>query len=290
FFLQVPELHNLSVHIRDRKKVEVTLECFRKGGPNRVQVISDFDMTLTRFAYNGTRVPTCHSKRTIFKHFFAQLKDLLNTYYPIEIDPALTVEEKLPFMVEWGTKAHNFLVAEKIQKSQITQVVKESNVMLREGFDVFFRQLHKNGIPLFIFSAGIGDILEEIIRQADVFYFNITVVSNYMDFDGNVSGLLQGFKGNLVHPYNKHDGALKNLGHFEKLDDKRNVILLGDSLGDLQMADGVENMENILKIGYLNDKVDKLRDQYLEGYDIVLEKDETLNVVNAILQYISAQN
>ncbi|KAG2460736.1 5NT3B nucleotidase, partial [Polypterus senegalus] len=56
------------------------------------------------------------------------------------------------------------------------------------------------------------------------------------------------------------------------------------------MADGVENMENILKIGYLNDKVDKLRGQYLEGYDIVLEKDETLNVVNAILQYISAQN
>ncbi|XP_051792433.1 7-methylguanosine phosphate-specific 5'-nucleotidase-like isoform X1 [Erpetoichthys calabaricus] len=289
---KVPELHNVSVHIRDRKKVEDTLECFRKGGPNRVQVISDFDMTLTRFAYNGTRVPTCHNiidnSRLISEDGKKKLKDLLNTYYPIEIDPALTVEEKLPFMVEWWTKAHNFLVAEKIQKSQITQVVKESNVMLREGFDVFFRQLHKNGIPLFIFSAGIGDILEEVIRQAGVFYSNITVVSNYMDFDGN--GLLQGFKGDLIHTYNKHEGALKNSGHFEKLNDQRNVILLGDSLGDLQMADGVENMENILKIGYLNDKVDKLRGQYLKGYDIVLEKDETLNVVNAILQYISAQN
>ena len=29
-----------------------------------IQVISDFDMTLTRFAYNGKRCPTCHSKFT----------------------------------------------------------------------------------------------------------------------------------------------------------------------------------------------------------------------------------
>lgn len=58
---------------------------------------------------------------------------------------------------------------------------------LREGFNEFFDQLHKNNVPLFIFSAGVGDILEEIIRQANVFHPNINVVSNYMDFDDNVS-------------------------------------------------------------------------------------------------------
>lgn len=57
----------------------------------------------------------------------------------------------------------------------------------RDGFNELFDQLHKHNIPLFIFSAGVGDVLEEIIRQANVFYSNVNVVSNYMDFDDKVS-------------------------------------------------------------------------------------------------------
>lgn len=68
-------------------------------------------------------------------------------------------------------------------------------------------------------------------------------------------GVLKGFKGELIHVYNKHDGALRNTEYFKQLKDNGNIILLGDSLGDLNMADGVPNVENILKIGFLNDKV-----------------------------------
>lgn len=34
-----------------------------------------------------------------------------------------------------------------------------------------------------------------------------------------------------------------------------NVILLGDSLGDPAMADGMENINSIIKIGFLNHDV-----------------------------------
>lgn len=70
-----------------------------------------------------------------------------------------------------------------------------------------------------------------------------------------LQGILKGFKGELIHVYNKHDGALKNTEYFKQLKDNSNIILLGDSQGDLTMADGVANVEHILKIGYLNDKV-----------------------------------
>lgn len=66
---------------------------------------------------------------------------------------------------------------------------------------------------------------------------------------------MRGFKGELIHVYNKHDGALRNTEYFKQLKNNSNIILLGDSLGDLNMADSVPNVENLLKIGFLNDKV-----------------------------------
>lgn len=285
----IAELSNPSVLMKDRQRVEKILQSMVKAGSNTVQVISDFDMTLTRFAYNGKRCPTCHNildnSKLISDECREKLTELLNKYYPIEIDSSRSIEEKLPLMVEWWTRAHELLVQQKIRKDLLEVVVQESDAMLREGYQLFFDHLHEHSIPLLIFSAGIGDILEEVIRQAGVFHPNVKVFSNYMDFDE--SGVLKAFKGELIHIYNKREGALLNTGHFQELRTRPNVLLLGDSLGDLTMADGVQDMENILKIGFLNDKVEERKPSYLDSYDIVLVKDETLEVPNAILLYLT---
>ncbi|KAG5831821.1 hypothetical protein ANANG_G00283440 [Anguilla anguilla] len=285
----IPELTRPSVYMRDSKRVEGIIQAMQQSGSNSLQVISDFDMTLTRFTYNGKRCPTCHNildnRKLISEECKEKLKDLLNTYYPIEINSGLSAEEKLPLMVEWWTKAHALLVQQKIRKDLLSLVVRESGAVLREGYQLFFDCLQEHDIPLLIFSAGIGDVLEEVIRQAGVFHPNVKVFSNYMDFDE--SGTLQAFKGQLIHIYNKREGALLNAGHFQALRARRNVLLLGDSLGDLTMADGVYRMQNILKIGFLNDKVEERKESYLKAYDIVLEQDETMNVANAILLHIT---
>uniref|UniRef100_A0A673BLL6 5'-nucleotidase n=1 Tax=Sphaeramia orbicularis TaxID=375764 RepID=A0A673BLL6_9TELE len=286
---KIPELNNPSVCMRDPQRVQDILMSMQKSGSNTLQVISDFDMTLTRFAYEGKRCPTCHNildnSKLISNDCKEKLKELLNTYYPIEIDSSRSIEEKLPLMVEWWTKAHDLLVEQRIRKDLLATVVRESEARLREGFQLFFNHLHEHSIPLLIFSAGIGDILEEVIRQAGVFHSNVKVFSNYMDFDE--SGVLKAFKGELIHIYNKREGALLNTGHFQELRTRPNVLLLGDSLGDLTMADGVQDMENILKIGFLNDKVEERKQSYLDSYDIVLVKDETLEVPNAVLLYLT---
>jgi len=71
-------------------------------------------------------------------------------------------------------------------------------------------------------------------------------------------GVLIGFKGELIHIFNKNEGALCHSEYFNDIRHRHNVLLLGDSLGDLHMADGVEEISTCLKIGYLNDKVTEM--------------------------------
>uniref|UniRef100_A0A3P9QFM6 5'-nucleotidase, cytosolic IIIB n=1 Tax=Poecilia reticulata TaxID=8081 RepID=A0A3P9QFM6_POERE len=154
------------------------------------QVISDFDMTLTKFAHQGKRVPTTHSKNNVD---ISRMKELFNTYYPIEIDASLSPEEKLPYMVEWWTKVHDLLIQQRIRKAELARAVRESNAVLREGCSSFFDCLAEQRVPLLIFSAGVGDVLEEVIRQNRAFHPNVHIISNYMDFDHTVEERKESF-------------------------------------------------------------------------------------------------
>ena len=70
-----------------------------------------------------------------------------------------------------------------------------------------------------------------------------------------LQGTLTGFKGELIHVFNKSESAIHKSDYFENIRERENIILMGDSLGDLRMADGAANTKNILRIGFLNDKV-----------------------------------
>ncbi|TNN03517.1 hypothetical protein fugu_000546 [Takifugu bimaculatus] len=286
---EIPELTKSTVLMRERSRVEKTIRAMQHTGAGGLQVISDFDMTLTRFAHNGRRVPTTHSK-LLLVHLCGDvslsMKELLNTYYPIEIDPHRTAEEKLPLMVEWWTQVHELLIEQRIRKDLLAQAVRESRAMLRDGYKVFFDHLEEQQVPLLIFSAGVGDVLEEVIQQNRVFHPNIRIISNYMDFDQ--AGVLRAFKGQLIHSFNKREGAMSHVAALRELQARPNVLLLGDSLGDLTVADGVAEHQNVLTIGFLNDQVEDRRESYVNAFDVVLVKDETMDVPNAVLRYITS--
>jgi len=59
-------------------------------------------------------------------------------------------------------------------------------LLSRDGCDWLFDELHKHGVPLLIFSAGIGDVVTETVRQRAVLHDNVKIVANFMDFDSQV--------------------------------------------------------------------------------------------------------
>ena len=70
------------------------------------------------------------------------------------------------------------------------------------------------------------------------------------------------------------------------------VILLGDSLGDVHMADGLSALTgndsaefdlNVVKVGFLNTKVRESLPKYKAVYDVLIFDDGSLQYVNTLL-------
>ena len=93
----------------------------------------------------------------------------------------------------------------------------------------------------------------------------------------------------IIHVFNKGEISLKGLPIMKELKDKKNVLLFGDSLGDLQMTEGFD-YENIIRIGFLNYEDDEKLEDYKDKYDVVILNDGNMNFINSLLKEVLALN
>ncbi|MFH8080781.1 MAG: hypothetical protein QXO84_02785 [Candidatus Aenigmatarchaeota archaeon] len=64
---------------------------------------------------------------------------------------------------------------------------------------------------------------------------------------------------------------------------EKNIILLGDSINDVNMVKGFK-YKNLLKIGFLNFDEDKLRDSYSKNFDVIIEGDGDFSFINELIR------
>lgn len=98
--------------------------------------------------------------------------------------------------------------------------------------------------------------------------------------------IITGTKGDPIHSYNKNEASIKNTAYYNTIKERNNVILLGDSLGDANMTDGIDHCDTVIKVGFLNKKKKNELQTYLSYFDIVLENDQTMDIVNAIIHLL----
>ena len=101
--------------IANKPQVEAKLKSIVDGGHQKLQLIVDFDNTLTRHHKNGVLTDcswgVMENSPLLPKAYTDQTNALRAKYLPIEQDPDLSIEEKIPYMVEWYTCANKLLQA-----------------------------------------------------------------------------------------------------------------------------------------------------------------------------------
>jgi len=321
---------------RNKSEFDAKISAMIEDGKERLQVISDFDFTLTCYYQSDgeSRSASCHmvlehSTGLLPDSYLINAKALQEYYYPIEQDPNMDHEVKFKHMEDWVNK-HNELfmtsgLTANIINTAVDNSIKDGKFRVRDGIKELFTTMKNNNIPCLIFSAGITNVLESALKRslsssivststistdgevdgddvnATVLSDNVNIISNrclFDDADAKGNGKLVGFSTPVLHVYNKscvNEFLIKN-NHFTINTINRkynNILLFGDSLGDIKMSHGLENhtiINNIIKIGFLNDKY-KCNDQlntYLSesNYDIVIFGDPGLGVQQYILNLI----
>lgn len=183
------------------------------------------------------------------EYYTQESKRLYKMFRPIEIDPYLSVSEKASAMEDWMFAAHQLLQDIEFNPHELKEIAQTYNDILRDGTKELFVKLHNVEIPIIILSAGLGDMVEAILEQHDIFFDKIKVISNFLKYNGNK---LAGFKGEkFIHVYNKNRCELRNYEDQER----KNILLMGDTIGDAEMIQQIEHTKTVLKIGFLYDHV-----------------------------------
>lgn len=266
----------------DRASVEQKLRAIQSGGPSKLHLVADFDMTLTKYWVNGQRNASSHGivmrSHAMTDELRRRTDELYKKYYPIEISSTASQEEKIKAMEEWWRKAHEIILESKMKKTDIVDMVERNPVVFRGGVDKLMERVEDLDIPVLVFSAGLANVIAEILRQHDLLPPHLHIVSNQMLFDE--SGTVDSFAEPLIHVFNKSEAELPEGVEVNR---RPNILLMGDSIGDLHMTSGLEGKEVELTLGFLNHDTDNLKPAYLKAFDIVLLDDPPMDFVNAIL-------
>ncbi|XP_014213983.1 7-methylguanosine phosphate-specific 5'-nucleotidase isoform X3 [Copidosoma floridanum] len=281
----LPTLRSANVHIKDEATVLNKINKIVRDGANKLQLVTDFDLTLTKQHENGVPILSSfgifRKCKQLPEFYKSETKVMYQKYRAIEIDPNIPLEEKVNAMNDWNMSAHKMLQGIPFDKKEIEEVTDRYGHSLRDRTKELFTKLNALGIPILVFSAGLGDVVRTQLRHQEVYMNNVNIISNFLKFNGS---MLEGFENpqRLIHVFNKNEHAVEN-EYFRIIQGRVNVVLMGDTLGDATMADGVKDTETILRIGFLYDQAEECLPSYKEAFDIVLVDDQTMNVVLDVL-------
>lgn len=254
------------------------LEKLKHSDKDSIQVVSDFDWTLTYIKDKKTNeiipaiISVLYNKWYLSEEYSKKAKELENIYIPIEKDESIPLETRKLKMDEWRRRHKELLVQSGLSKKHIDDVVNSGVIQLRDGCDRLFKLLKDGNIPIVIFSASWlwTYAISSYLEKNNISYDNIHFVSNEFIWDEN--GRAVSRKEPFVTSLNKDETVISSDTYpelYEKIKDRKNIILLWNGTWDAAMAKDEDN-DLVLRIWFLEDKNSSKLEKFKELFDVVL--------------------
>lgn len=289
--INIEKIKEENVFISNSERLERVKNEMIEDGLDSIHILADFDKTLTRQFVSGKEVPSLISilrdHNYLTPDYPEKAHALYDKYHAIEIDNNIPKEERMKAMHEWWSKHYQLLIESRLNKKDVVSAVESGHVEFRDGVLDFFDFLKDKNVPLVIISsAGLGkEAIEMYIENTGRLYDNVHIVSN--EFEWDAGGYIVKVKEPIIHAMNKNETTLQEFPFFEEIKDRKNVVLIGDSLDDLGMVEGFE-YKNLLSVGFLNKKVEENLENYKKIFDAVITGDSDFSFINNLLNKISS--
>ena len=280
-----------NIIITNPKKLKKIQKAIAGDGAAKLHVLADFDRTLTYGFVNGKKIPSLISvlrdESYLTPDYPKTAQALFAKYHAIETDLKIPLSQKKRAMAEWWNKHFALLIKSGLSKKDIARAVRSKNIKLRAGAVEFFKLLHAHQIPLVIMSSsGLGgDSIALYLKRQKLLLKNVSIISNSFVWDKK--GRAVGVSKPIIHGMNKDETSIKKFPVYSKIKARKNVILLGDSPGDVGMVTGFD-FNQLIKIGFLNEDIKKNLGQYKRNFDVLILADSDFKLVNKIIKGILA--
>ena len=207
-------------------------------------------------------------------------------YAPIELDYTISFEEKEKAMEEWYYAAIGLYYKYNLTKEKLIESIDTSKIIFRKGAKEFLEKMHKHNIPIIILSAGIGNVIEQFLKNNNCYFDNMKIISNFLSFDEN--GNMEKNKKDIIHTLNKNMVGNISEEFAIELKNKEYRLLLGDFVEDKKMIAKSE-WDKTISIGFLDKNVEMNLETYKENFDVVLTNQEAnfIEVTNLVLKYLN---
>lgn len=239
------------------------------------QVVIDFDGTATKFDSNiersNTIIGQIRNSNILGSEYSQESEKLFRYYNDISLNSEIPDEAKSLFMTWWWQSHLKLFSRYWLDQTKLDRIVATQSLLYRDWFFSFLEFLAEKEVPITIFSWASTRLIQSFLKKDGVYYDNINIISNEL-YPTDL----------VINTFNKSRINLSEVSASIRLFyDRKNVLLLWDSLQDSFMAESL-NYTNIFKIAFIRNL--KERDEYWSYFDLLLGDDFDYSILTDSLR------